>query len=789
MTSKLTKVALASLLTVAVVWAGGRAGAGTGQVAKGPGTPPPQVKKHDRKPPSQTTGGGGPGTAAAEKGAAEKGATEKGTADKGTAEKETTEKGTTGTSATTPATAPSIILKPESIDFGKQLVGSSSVVQTITVTAGPVPIKVVNVKVSGDFSTDAGACDSQLLAGAACALTVRFAPKQPRVTHASITITTQPDTGPRIVALTGEGTASCPNVPSWTWSEPITQMLSFVLDSVAPVLAVVLVFLLMLMSIRWHMIAVPTRRLVESAIEFVRSRVEAVKAASSPPPPGIDNITALLSNASAVVTGRNERWKDTLADYLFWNRGREIAAWGYVHEAEEQLVSFLTADSVRAALEQAESDLSQAGTQPAVALADRIHEALVATPALPVDKCRPLLTQVLAFLPRLEADLSDRVCRALDPKSSATIADYQTILQDAATALERTAATKLADQIDEALKATEPAVGTLTQLLQQASSLLDPRTAEALAATIRTTLANPPATVELWKPILGEICGYFKPQAAALAESIRQALATEPAVPIGRWKALLYEALGLLYDRADTSFSTLISWHNKAVYLVACGLLLIVSLAVGLQHGVLFLVGATGGLLSRLTRALYRADVPTDYGASWTSLFLSPVVGALMGWAGILLVILAVEFKVLGDVFKVDWCNPYSPVALGLAFVLGFSERFFNRIMSQLEDKVQAKSTTSQSSPAAATSPGPKVTSIAPTSGPAAGGRQVTITGTDFADGAKVNIGGVPATGVKWTSKSSITATTPPHAVGSADVEVVNADGQKNALPDGYQYV
>jgi hypothetical protein len=91
--------------------------------------------------------------------------------------------------------------------------------------------------------------------------------------------------------------------------------------------------------------------------------------------------------------------------------------------------------------------------------------------------------------------------------------------------------------------------------------------------------------------------------------------------------------------------------------------------------------------------------------------------------------------------------------------------------------------------PAGGMGPGPKVTSIAPTSGPAAGGTPVAITGTDFVDGAKVNIGGVPATAVKWTSKTSATAMTPPHALGSADVEVVNPDGLKGVLPGGYQYV
>lgn len=95
----------------------------------------------------------------------------------------------------------------------------------------------------------------------------------------------------------------------------------------------------------------------------------------------------------------------------------------------------------------------------------------------------------------------------------------------------------------------------------------------------------------------------------------------------------------------------------------------------------------------------------------------------------------------------------------------------------------------STTQPAGAMGPGPKVTSISPTSGPAAGGTPVTIIGTDFADGARVNIGAVPATAVKWASKTSAIAMTPPHAVGGVDVEVVNADGQKGVLLGGYRYV
>ena len=79
------------------------------------------------------------------------------------------------------------------------------------------------------------------------------------------------------------------------------------------------------------------------------------------------------------------------------------------------------------------------------------------------------------------------------------------------------------------------------------------------------------------------------------------------------------------------------SWQNKSVWRIGCGLIFIVVLSAAVGQGPLLLAGAVGGLLSRLSRSLQRADVPTDYGASWTTLFLSPVVGAMAGWSGVLL--------------------------------------------------------------------------------------------------------------------------------------------------------
>src|SRR5512135_1396033 len=79
--------------------------------------------------------------------------------------------------------------------------------------------------------------------------------------------------------------------------------------------------------------------------------------------------------------------------------------------------------------------------------------------------------------------------------------------------------------------------------------------------------------------------------------------------------------------------------------------------------------------------------------------------------------------------------------------------------------------------------PGPAVTAIAPTSGDAAGGEAVTLTGTDFVTGASVTIGGVAATGVSVTGATSADATVPALPPGTLnDVTLVNPDTQSGTL-------
>jgi hypothetical protein len=82
----------------------------------------------------------------------------------------------------------------------------------------------------------------------------------------------------------------------------------------------------------------------------------------------------------------------------------------------------------------------------------------------------------------------------------------------------------------------------------------------------------------------------------------------------------------------------------------------------------------------------------------------------------------------------------------------------------------------------------PTVLSVGPGSGSTNGASSVTISGTNFLPGATVQIGGVMATNVQVTNSTTLTANTPAHAAGAADVMVMNPDYQSSTLPGGYTY-
>jgi hypothetical protein len=85
------------------------------------------------------------------------------------------------------------------------------------------------------------------------------------------------------------------------------------------------------------------------------------------------------------------------------------------------------------------------------------------------------------------------------------------------------------------------------------------------------------------------------------------------------------------------------------------------------------------------------------------------------------------------------------------------------------------------------TNQGPTVSAIAPAAGTTLGGTAVTITGTNFAAGATVTIGGSAATDVAVQGATSLTARTPQHAAGPGDV-VVTVAGRSGMLAGGFQF-
>jgi hypothetical protein len=90
----------------------------------------------------------------------------------------------------------------------------------------------------------------------------------------------------------------------------------------------------------------------------------------------------------------------------------------------------------------------------------------------------------------------------------------------------------------------------------------------------------------------------------------------------------------------------------------------------------------------------------------------------------------------------------------------------------------------------AGTPPAPKVTKLSPTSGPAAGGTTVTITGTGFTGATAVHFGSTEASGFTVKSSTSISATAPGGTSGILDVTVTGPAGTSAIVTgDHFKYL
>lgn len=157
--------------------------------------------------------------------------------------------------------------------------------------------------------------------------------------------------------------------------------------------------------------------------------------------------------------------------------------------------------------------------------------------------------------------------------------------------------------------------------------------------------------------------------------------------------ALLREAEVFRHNISDSNYENLANLLSKAVWLTWAALALVVALAAMFDRESFFLLGAAGALISRLTRVLRRRPSASDYGAEWSTLVLAPAAGAVAGWVGVALVaaLSGDPFNVMTSSFAKPWDDPTLPLGLALAFVFGFSERSFNKLLGVAESQVAGK--------------------------------------------------------------------------------------------------
>jgi hypothetical protein len=83
----------------------------------------------------------------------------------------------------------------------------------------------------------------------------------------------------------------------------------------------------------------------------------------------------------------------------------------------------------------------------------------------------------------------------------------------------------------------------------------------------------------------------------------------------------------------------------------------------------------------------------------------------------------------------------------------------------------------------------PVVTGVTPNRGPASGGTELTLSGTNFKDGATVTFGATAAASVSFVSSTQLDVTSPEHIPATVTVTVDNPGGGTGTLQNGFTFV
>jgi len=109
-----------------------------------------------------------------------------------------------------------VTLSVASLDFGGQMLTTTSAAKPVTVTnTGAVPLNIAGISFTGTNPSDFGEtdnCNSTLASGAHCTVNISFTPGQVGPSSASLSISDSGVGSPQSVALSGSGLATGPNI-------------------------------------------------------------------------------------------------------------------------------------------------------------------------------------------------------------------------------------------------------------------------------------------------------------------------------------------------------------------------------------------------------------------------------------------------------------------------------------------------------------------------------------------------------------------------------------------------
>jgi len=108
--------------------------------------------------------------------------------------------------------ATTVTLLPDALSFGNQVVGTTSVAQTLTLTnTGTTALKVNSIAAAPNFS-QTNTCGASLPVGASCTISVTFKPTGEGPLAGAVTVTGSAVGSPFTIPLSGTGVRSGPNV-------------------------------------------------------------------------------------------------------------------------------------------------------------------------------------------------------------------------------------------------------------------------------------------------------------------------------------------------------------------------------------------------------------------------------------------------------------------------------------------------------------------------------------------------------------------------------------------------